>query len=79
MDAIADYYATQIGVLAVAAFGSNAERKRFDDSSDLDFLVFVEPDAKTGEILALVNAPSYDPNNPGVADSDSRRNRAPRA
>jgi cell division protein FtsI (penicillin-binding protein 3) len=32
--------------------------------------------AKTGEILALVNAPSYDPNNPGVADSDSRRNRA---
>ena len=46
MDAIADYYATQIGVLAVAAFGSNAERERFDDSSDLDFLVFVEPDAK---------------------------------
>lgn len=46
MDAIADYYATQIGVLAVAAFGSNAERQRFDDSSDLDFLVFVEPDAK---------------------------------
>ena len=32
--------------------------------------------AKTGEILALVNAPSYDPNNPGGADSDSRRNRA---
>lgn len=46
MDAIADYYATQIGVLAVAAFGSNAERQRFDESSDLDFLVFVEPDAK---------------------------------
>ena len=65
MDAIADYYATQIGVLAVAAFGSNAERERFDDSSDLDFLVFVEPDAKEhliaevgslaqfGEIVAL--------------------------
>lgn len=32
--------------------------------------------AKTGEILALVNAPSYDPNNPGEAHSDSRRNRA---
>lgn len=46
MDAIADYYATQIGVLAVAAFGSNAERQRFDECSDLDFLVFVEPDAK---------------------------------
>ena len=33
-------------------------------------------DAQTGEILALVNAPSYDPNNPGAADSDRRRNRA---
>lgn len=33
-------------------------------------------DAKTGEILALVNAPSYDPNNPGGVGSDSRRNRA---
>ncbi|MCP2041939.1 cell division protein FtsI (penicillin-binding protein 3) [Neisseria sp. HSC-16F19] len=33
-------------------------------------------DAQTGEILALVNAPSYDPNNPGAADSAHRRNRA---
>lgn len=32
-------------------------------------------DAKTGEILALVDAPTYDPNNPGSADSESRRNR----
>lgn len=47
MDMIADYYADQDGVLAVAAFGSNAERERFDDSSDLDFLVFCEPSAKT--------------------------------
>lgn len=46
MDDIAAYYANQHGVLAVAAFGSNAERERFDESSDLDFLVFVEPDAK---------------------------------
>ena len=46
MDDITAYYAKQNGVLAVAAFGSNAGRERFDDSSDLDFLVFVEPDAK---------------------------------
>ena len=46
MDEISAYYANQSGVLAVAAFGSNAERARFDDSSDLDFLVFAEPDAK---------------------------------
>lgn len=32
--------------------------------------------AKTGEVLAMVNAPSYDPNNAGQASSDSRRNRA---
>ena len=33
-------------------------------------------DGKTGEILAMVNSPTYDPNNPGAADSDHRRNRA---
>ncbi|MDF7676710.1 penicillin-binding protein 2 [Neisseriaceae bacterium ESL0693] len=33
-------------------------------------------DAKTGEILALVNAPGYDSNNPAAVDSDVRRNRA---
>ena len=33
-------------------------------------------DARTGEILAMVNGPSYDPNEPGEADSDQRRNRA---
>jgi len=46
MDEITAFYANQQGVLAVAAFGSNAERQRFDESSDLDFLVFVEPHAK---------------------------------
>ena len=46
MEAIATYYSKQVGALAVAAFGSNAERERFDDCSDLDFLVFVEPEAK---------------------------------
>ena len=46
MDKIAAYYAGQAGVLAVVAFGSNAERERFDDSSDLDFLVFAEAGAK---------------------------------
>jgi predicted nucleotidyltransferase len=46
MDDITAFYANQQGVLAVAAFGSNAERQRFDDGSDLDFLAFVEPDAK---------------------------------
>lgn len=55
MDAIADYYATQIGVLAVAAFGSNAERQRFDECSDLDFLVLVEPNAKD-RIIAEVGS-----------------------
>ena len=33
-------------------------------------------DAQTGEILALVNSPAYDPNKPGSADSEQRRNRA---
>ena len=33
-------------------------------------------DAQTGEILALVNGPDFDPNNPGKADSEQRRNRA---
>ena len=46
MEAIATYYSKLDGVLAVAAFGSNAERERFDDCSDLDFLVFVAPEAK---------------------------------
>lgn len=46
MDEITAYYARQEGVLAVAAFGSDAARERFDESSDLDFLVFAEPGAK---------------------------------
>lgn len=33
-------------------------------------------DGKTGEILALVNSPGFDSNNPGAVSSDSRRNRA---
>lgn len=33
-------------------------------------------DAQTGEILALVNLPDYDPNRPGGVDSSLRRNRA---
>ena len=33
-------------------------------------------DAQTGEILALANSPAYDPNDPGEATSDQRRNRA---
>ena len=33
-------------------------------------------DAKTGEILALVNAPTFDPNNPSKAKPEQRRNRA---
>lgn len=33
-------------------------------------------DAQTGEILALVNSPAYDPNQPGDAGSELRRNRA---
>lgn len=65
MDEITAFYAKQRGVLAVAAFGSNSERERFDESSDLDFLVFAEADEKArliqeagalsvfGEIAAL--------------------------
>lgn len=45
MEALTSHYAAQQGVLAVAAFGSNAERERFDAYSDLDFLVLAEPDA----------------------------------
>ncbi|HFA3667403.1 TPA: penicillin-binding protein 2 [Neisseria gonorrhoeae] len=33
-------------------------------------------DARTGEILALVNTPAYEPNKPGQSDSEQRRNRA---
>lgn len=33
-------------------------------------------DARTGEIFALVNTPAYEPNKPGQADSEQRRNRA---
>ena len=33
-------------------------------------------DCKTGEVLALANHPSYDPNDPGKADAESRKNRA---
>lgn len=33
-------------------------------------------DGKTGEVLALVNSPGYDSNNPGATTSDARRNRA---
>lgn len=33
-------------------------------------------DARTGEILALANTPAYNPNRPGHADSEQRRNRA---
>ncbi len=33
-------------------------------------------DARTGEILALANTPAYEPNKPGRADSEQRRNRA---
>ena len=55
MDEIVSYYAKQSGALAVAAFGSNAERERFDDSSDLDFLVFVEPEEKA-RLIAKVGS-----------------------
>lgn len=55
MDEITLHYARQSGVLAVAAFGSNAERERFDDSSDLDFLVFCEQCAKARLIAEAGN------------------------
>lgn len=46
MDEITGYYAKQPGVIAVAAFGSNAARARFDEYSDLDFLVICEASEK---------------------------------
>lgn len=59
MDEIAAYYAGQDGVLAVAAFGSNAERERLDDSSDLDFLVFAEADAKAPLLETVVRLAQF--------------------
>ena len=65
MDEFTAYYSMQSGVLGVAAYGSNANRERFDDDSDLDFLVLCESGAKAqlleqigdlsafGEIAAL--------------------------
>lgn len=36
----------------------------------------VAMDVRTGEILALANAPSFDPRDPGAVDADELRNRA---
>ncbi|MEA4939230.1 MAG: hypothetical protein VB091_06560 [Christensenella sp.] len=55
MDEITAHYARQSGVLAVAAFGSNAERERFDDCSDIDFLVLCESNAKARLIAEVGN------------------------
>jgi hypothetical protein len=55
MDEITAYYARQSGVLGVVAFGSNSDRTRFDDNSDLDFLVFVESGAKERLISEVDN------------------------
>lgn len=46
MDGIVAFFSAFPGVLAVAAFGSNSQRERFDDSSDLDFLVLTDAAAK---------------------------------
>ena len=54
MDEIVQYFSGLHGVLAVAAFGSNAFRERFDDHSDLDFLVLVELEDKN-DILGRVS------------------------
>ncbi len=54
MDEIVNYYSSLHNVLAVVAFGSNAIRARFDNSSDLDFLVLAEPQAKA-ELLSQVS------------------------
>lgn len=53
MDEIAAFFAKLPNVFAIVAFGSNAKRERFDDCSDLDFLVLVEPKAKS-ELLGQV-------------------------
>ena len=37
-------------------------------------LIVIDP--QTGEILAMANRPTYDPNHPQLASADSRRNRA---
>lgn len=50
MDQLSAFFASLPDVLAVVAFGSNALRERFDDSSDLDFLVLVTPDAKANTL-----------------------------
>lgn len=50
MDQLTAFFASLPDVLAVVAFGSNAFRERFDDSSDLDFLVLVMPNAKANTL-----------------------------
>lgn len=51
---IAGFYSGFRRVLGVAAFGSNADWERFNDSNNLDFLVLAEPDAKDA-LLARVS------------------------
>jgi predicted nucleotidyltransferase len=55
MDEIAAYYWKQDGVRAITAFGSLAELDRFDEWSDLDFLILCTKESKA-QLLNNVSA-----------------------
>jgi cell division protein FtsI (penicillin-binding protein 3) len=57
-------------------FALDAELRAASEEFDANAAVGLVTDVRTGEILALASLPDFDPNHPGDADVESRRNRA---
>lgn len=52
------------------------QAKRAIEEQKADAAIFIVMDAQTGEILAMENAPNFNPNYYNLSDSESRMNRA---